>query len=327
MTFNQTECFVKISIIIPAYNVERYIGEALDSVFAQSVLPYEIIVVNDGSTDSTSSVAEQFIGQHPRYRIYTTVNQGLGPARNYGLDQATGDYVYFFDSDDILRKEFVCKISSIIMAKRPDVIFFSGRSFFDVGFSSDFSPNYNRNINEHFPSGEEAANALFSSRGLISSACLYVSRKEYLDRNGLRFKPITHEDEEFLIPFLFLANGVTVIDDELFLRRVRSGSIMTRDKSIKNLIGYKECILSLVEFKKDFPEKCRISEHVWRIKGQSLLLAMLSLNKQLKNKHFNAFFWKFSKHFWDAKFLARIVYLFSPEKGKEILKKLRGWIR
>ena len=92
----------RLSIVIPVYNVERYLGECLDSVLAQTFGDYEVIVVNDGSTDGSAALAEDFARRDPRFRLVHQENGGLSKARNTGIDVATGEYMAFLDSDDAL---------------------------------------------------------------------------------------------------------------------------------------------------------------------------------------------------------------------------------
>ena len=90
-----------LSIVVPCFNVEKYVREALDSIVAQSQLPDEVIVIDDGSTDSTIDVLRLY-ETHENFRIIQTANCGLGTARNLGRSIARSEYVYFFDADDLL---------------------------------------------------------------------------------------------------------------------------------------------------------------------------------------------------------------------------------
>ena len=95
---------MKLSIVVPLYNKEKYIERCLDSLLAQD-LPsseYEIIVVDDGSTDSSYSIASDYSEKHLNIKLFNQKNQGAGAARNKGLDLASGDYVYFLDADDYI---------------------------------------------------------------------------------------------------------------------------------------------------------------------------------------------------------------------------------
>ena len=91
---------IKFSIIVPVYNVERYVERCIDSIVAQTYPAYEIICVNDGSTDGSLEVLQRLADGHPSIKIIDQANKGLGGARNSGVAQATGDYIWFIDSDD-----------------------------------------------------------------------------------------------------------------------------------------------------------------------------------------------------------------------------------
>ena len=113
-----------ISIIMPAYNVEAYIGEAITSVLKQSYVHWELIVVNDGSMDNTLEIASSFFD--PRIHLFNQKNGGVGKARNYALQQIKGDYFCFLDADDIL-PENALKARLEIFDKDPNIAFVSGR--------------------------------------------------------------------------------------------------------------------------------------------------------------------------------------------------------
>ena len=96
---------MRFSVIIPIYNVSAYLLECLDSVACQSYLDYEVICVDDGSTDDSYAITKRYIERNDHWQLIHQENQGLGSARNTGLKNATGDYVLFLDSDDRLRPD------------------------------------------------------------------------------------------------------------------------------------------------------------------------------------------------------------------------------
>lgn len=112
------------SVVIPAYNVEAYIGETLDSVFKQTFSDFEIIVVNDGSTDSTKETIHQF--HDPRLRLYNVNNGGVSRARNYGIDLAQGEYIAFLDGDDIWHESHL-EAAARFFSEHPDIKWYSSR--------------------------------------------------------------------------------------------------------------------------------------------------------------------------------------------------------
>jgi len=122
---------MKISVIIPVYNVEQYLRECLDSVMTQSYNDYEVICINDGSTDGSMAVLKEYAEKYPKVSVIDQENKGLSAARNAGINAATGEYVFLLDSDDYLEPD-----SLDILAKNitdEDIICFNGRRYFEDG--------------------------------------------------------------------------------------------------------------------------------------------------------------------------------------------------
>lgn len=221
---------MNLSVIVPAYNVERYIEAALDSVFAQDKRPYEVIVVNDGSTDFTEEKIKNY--RHiPELKVVITKNQGLGPARNEGLRHASGEYVYFFDSDDVLDRKFVATIDRVVKASDgADLILFSGESFQDDDDSVE-RRDLMRPFTAHGLNGDEAVAHLVRAGSPITTAWLYVSKRNLWIENELSFKPIIHEDDEMFLRVLLVSRAVVILQNVLMYQRIRPGSIMTSRKT------------------------------------------------------------------------------------------------
>lgn len=231
--------FPTISVIVPAYNVEAYIEAAIDSLLKQSSSFYEIIVINDGSTDGTKDRLRQYEG-NSIVKIHHTKNQGLGLARNTGVGLASGEFVYFFDSDDVMDASFVASMEKEIRHDPVlDLLFFSGESFYDEnfkGFENNFCEDLNRKVEGKFDSGIAAAATLYKAGGFLSSACLYISRRD-LWTAKLRFLPILHEDAEMILKLCLASGKTAVIDVPFFKRRIRRGSIMTMTFTKKHADG------------------------------------------------------------------------------------------
>lgn len=238
--------YPSISVIVPAYNVEAYIEEALDSLLAQTMAFREIIVINDGSTDGTREKLNRYAG-HPLVRIHHTVNQGLGPARNAGIALATGDFLYFFDSDDILEPVFVVTVTQALLEDRSvDLMLFSGQSFYDEGYAAEFDEALERRLDLCFASGLEAADALYRAGGCYANAYGYVSRRT-LWGDKLRFAPIVYEDAE-IFPRLCAAAGCTrVINVSLYRRRLRPNSLVTMRPTQRHVTGHRASVMAAMQ--------------------------------------------------------------------------------
>lgn len=117
-----------ISVVIPCYNQQEYLPDAIESVLSQSVLPCEIIVVDDGSTDNSGSIADRYAESHG-VKVIHQVNKGLSSARNTGIMNSTGDYVVFLDADDILKENYLEKVTYKINESKSDIIAPSFKAF------------------------------------------------------------------------------------------------------------------------------------------------------------------------------------------------------
>ena len=99
---------VKVSVIVPVYNMEKYLGECLSSLARQTFNDYEVIVINDGSTDSSEEIIAYYKKEYPKiFKSYSFKNQGISKTRNIGIEKANGEYLTFIDSDDYVEKTFL----------------------------------------------------------------------------------------------------------------------------------------------------------------------------------------------------------------------------
>lgn len=114
---------VKVSVIVPVYNVEKYLAQCLDSIVKQTFQDIEIVLVNDGSQDSSEKICQQYKSKYPdMIRFYSQVNKGLAETRNFALEQAQGEYVAFVDSDDYIGEDFIKELYDVAEKKDSDMI-------------------------------------------------------------------------------------------------------------------------------------------------------------------------------------------------------------
>lgn len=97
----------KISVIIPVYNAEKYLAETLDSVLNQTFTDFEVIAVNDGSTDNSLNILNEYGNKDSRIKIFSNSNSGVSTARNTGIEKASGEYICFIDADDLIASEYM----------------------------------------------------------------------------------------------------------------------------------------------------------------------------------------------------------------------------
>lgn len=236
-----------IAIVMPAYNVEPYLNEALDSIQAQTMPPDELIIINDGSTDKTLEIAKSYSFPF-RYEVISTENKGQGNARNIGINLATATYIYYFDSDDILDVNFIRDIKEILKNRSDlDMILFSGESFNDNLYSGNRWVDYHRGFSGIFENRIDLLNKGYLNEGLFCQPCLYVSRRELWGGNRLKFKNNYLEDEAIFFPLLFSCCKFSVIEKSYFYRRNRDNSTMTMRLNSKHVKGALDCIVSSLE--------------------------------------------------------------------------------
>ena len=272
-----------ISIIIPAYNVELYITDSLDSIAKQTIPPDEIIIINDGSTDRTSSI----IKKHPLYariKLIEVDNGGQGLARNIGIAEATSDYIYFFDSDDLLVSNFIASIKQLIINnKYPDLLLFSGKSFNDSNYTnSNFNPNYIRPFEGIYTDQKTLLHDLMLYPELSCSPCLYISKRKLWNENKLRFNSFYHEDEEIFYPLIFSASSYIVSKERFFLRRIRPNSTMTKTKVEKHELGQRAVLISLLDLlnKNKFS---KLKSYLIRQRLNTFIFSYLYTSQQVSN--------------------------------------------
>ena len=131
----------KVSVIIPIYNTDAYLSEALDSICNQTLKELEIILINDGSTDKSQNIIEEYAVRDSRIQWHIQPNQGQGVARNHGLQYATGEYIYFMDSDDILDTTALQQCYDACEQKKLDFVFFDAETIMET---PAYLPDYNR---------------------------------------------------------------------------------------------------------------------------------------------------------------------------------------
>ncbi len=214
-----------ISVIIPAYNIEKYIGECLDSVINQSYKNLEILVVNDGSKDNTAQVIEEYVIRDNRIKHLLKENSGVSDTRNYGLDRAKGDLISFVDGDDFIDPDmYECLVSEF--EKNPDVdIVKFGFTTFDSNNIVDYRksrPNSNReNISIEKYNKSQSIEKYVSGDLLSGATCMSIYRRNVL--NDVRFvKNKYYEDGPFALESLFYCKNTVLIHDSFYNYRKNS---------------------------------------------------------------------------------------------------------
>ncbi|WP_051258390.1 glycosyltransferase family 2 protein [Atopococcus tabaci] len=218
-----------VSIIVPAYNVENYIEECVDSLLAQTYSPIEVIVLDDGSTDQTVKLLRSY--EDTILLFENKENKGQGARRNQGMKIAKGKYLYFMDSDDWLEKDAIEKLVKQMSKTDADLVRFNGTVFYENSFETiqqegryDFSHQL---VHQKVYAGDELLHK--NRKSFSASPCLYLIKKEVIDTHGLFFlEGVLHEDEYFTARLFSVVEKMTYLNEAFYHRRYRDGSTMTK---------------------------------------------------------------------------------------------------
>ena len=233
---------IKISVIIPIYNVEKYIRQCLESVIDQTLKDIEIIIVNDGTRDNSMEIVEEYISDE-RIKIINKENGGLSSARNAGMKEAKGKYICFIDSDDFIEKTMMEELYNKIEETNSDV------ADSDVFLYDNKIHEIKERKNKEYQKIEKG---LFLWGRYNVEVWNKIYRKKFLLDNNIFFEEgIIHEDDLFSIKVLFLTNKIEHINKSFYYYRInRSGSIMTDVNIEKKLYSLKVIINRIKELQK-----------------------------------------------------------------------------
>jgi glycosyltransferase involved in cell wall biosynthesis len=250
----------QISVIVPVFNSEQYLSECFDSLINQSYSDFEVIAVNDGSTDNGIHIIEKYVQLDRRFKLVNQSNMGVSAARNTGLNHASGEYVYFLDSDDYINKyAFEKCIKSFSENEEIDVVTFNGLSVFeeneyfrkrkleDPDYVLKMLRYYNKD--EAIPlaqlySAYEWFKLCFSNFVYRPHNALNMTRKQLIDKKHIRFKEQIsyYEDALFQYHVLSEARKIKYLPDQFYYRRIRENSLVTAENNKKIVDDMVVCV-------------------------------------------------------------------------------------
>lgn len=232
---------MKFSLIIPVYNVEAYVERCLMSIKNQTYQNYEVIIVNDGSTDQSKNVIKKCIKEEKKFQYYEKENGGLSDARNYGVQYVTGDYILFIDSDDYIEKELLQKLNDCIEKYNFDIVRFEAQLVDDDGTLLSIPKKANLISQKKF----EALTFIFSAE-LIEPAWLYAYKTEFWLHNRFEYaKGKIHEDYGLTPIILDKAKSIGWLNYIGY-------NYVQRKNSIMNQVDYHKLLKRVGDFKEQF---------------------------------------------------------------------------
>lgn len=283
-----------LSIIVPVYNVERYLATCLNSIVSQSFEDYELLLIDDGSNDSSGKICDDYALENSRIKVFHKKNEGVSVARNLGIEKSAGEWIYFVDSDDELMPESLTQLTSRI---GDDVDIVEGR-YLPVGIEKPLGLPQFQNAEEIYTK-EEYAYRIYRYELKQYHGYLWnkIFRAQVIKDNGLRFHSdiFFKEDGLFIMEYVCrMAHCVLYFHQLLYLYYKRDTGMMKsylREVSVKSLshlqavnMMYEEILLQNPSLKLKYAAKDEICRSYWLLrKGKAdkrMKEEMLSLLKQ-----------------------------------------------
>ena len=234
----------KVSVVIPVYAVEPWLGACLDSVLGQTHRDLEVICIDDASPDRCGEILDAYAARDARVQvIHLGENRRQGYGRNRGMERATGKYIYFLDSDDMITSDAIERLTETAEKDALDGIFFDSDVVYDEPEMARRYASYITLRRGEYPSGVVTGEALFERFIEQEEWTCYVQRQfwnlDFLRREGVAFpEGVEHEDELFAFEGILLAGRVRYLREAYFIRRYRASSVMTTPPTAKNFHGY-----------------------------------------------------------------------------------------
>lgn len=222
---------VKVSVIVPVFNTEKYLKECVDSIINQSLKDIEIIFIDDGSNDNSLSILEEYAKNDKRIKIISKLNEGQGVARNIGIKSAVGEYIAFVDSDDFIRIDMLEELYNHSKNKNLDICMCKVSTYDDVThevkndlwyYSLEVFKNFRKNVFKHTDTID------FTCEISVTPVNKLYKRSFLIDNNCLFAENYIFEDELFFYDVYLNAKRVSIINKNLYYYRVnRAGSTVT----------------------------------------------------------------------------------------------------
>lgn len=218
----------KVSVIIPIYNIEDYLDDCIKSIIKQSYKNLEIILVDDGSTDRSGDIIDEWAGKDYRIKAFHKNNEGQAKARNYGFDQSTGDYIGYVDGDDYIAETYFKKLVDGI--EKNDAEMCGCRFYRDKVDESGFVyPNPDESY-RFCLSPDEFMERLFNDFGVFCMACGKLYKRCVVVKNMFPSARIA-EDAQIMRELAYRCRRIAYIPDALYMYRVRRGSTQTSSRN------------------------------------------------------------------------------------------------
>lgn len=225
-----------VSIIIPVFNVDKYIGKTIETLLNQTYLNIEILLIDDGSTDESGKICDVYAGKYNKIKVFHQKNKGVSSARNLGINNAKGKYIIFIDGDDYVTSEYVNSLYNEIIINKADM---AVQMYLNYYSDNKVFKNMKEDINMNMSGIEFIDFQILGRRD--TSSCVKIYSKDIIDKFNIRFdETITNlEDTLFLFYYCKCCNKIRYTSDINYFRRVRYDGVTFSSFNEKKLTALK----------------------------------------------------------------------------------------
>jgi len=277
----------KVSVIIPHYNEEKYVSYSIDSIIHQTLKDIQIICVDDGSTDSTLDIVKNYATNDERFIVLSQRNKGPSSARNSGIAEATGEFIYFLDSDALLSKSALKLLYDHAKATKSQNVLFDGEVIFENDdlkerFSHVDSQYKKSNDYPQTYKGDELYPLMVKNNDFSPLLGLQFFERKFVNENKLRFNTnvFSGSDNLFTLQAQLLCHKISYLRSNFYCHMIREKSILTEPFSQKKMIGYYTSVIEILGFLAD--NHRRLSDSAIVATKQNLRNLQTCINKKFK---------------------------------------------
>lgn len=300
---------IKLSVIIPVYNVEKFLKRCLDSILKQKIDGIEIILIDDGSSDNSAELCKKYAKEYSNVKFFSKKNGGASSARNYGIPKASGEYIWFIDSDDKIENNSIKQIIEIMNEFKTDVIICNSKKVYEDGEMID-------ECIYTIPKGEYTSHEFMdvlkgNPKSVIFAPQYYIVKRSFILENKFNFyEGIIHEDELWIPQLLISAKNIFYSNLNIYYHYMWDGSVMHSTKIEKSGLS---CYVVATNLLKIFDDSKRDDLQFLRDKNvNTYLQAVWKKSDFLKSNDVNKIIPLKNAYYFKTKVKA-LLYFISPK--------------
>ena len=273
-----------ISVIIPVYNSENFLSKCVESVLTQTYLNYEIILIDDGSDDNSAQMCDAYAERNSNIRSFHKSNGGASSARNVGIKEAAGKYIFFLDSDDWLEPNAFEEMITAAKKENAGLVFCEAQAIDDEG-KIEYKDNYS--YKEQYPTDDSFSTMMkmMERKEFHVVIWMLLLDREIFTNNNLLFEEgIMYEDMILSYQLYCLAHRSAHVQQKLYNRRYRSNSVMTSKKTEKNYVSSATVYREVSKFRLTLPKEKQSPKHVIRC-AFNVLIIYRQMSSDIRKKY------------------------------------------